>query len=96
MSHLTIVAHIRAKEGKQALVHEELVKLIAPTRAEAGCVNYDLHRDNDDDCHFLFFENWETRDHWLAHMETEHIKAYLEAAEGAVEEFNVSEMTFVG
>ena len=51
---LTIVAHIHAVPGKEELVQSELEKLVPITRKEAGCLQYDLHRDNDDPTHFLF------------------------------------------
>ena len=72
MAQLTIVANIKANADKVDLVNAELLKLIDITRAEAGCINYDLHQDNENPAHFLFFENWETRDLWQAHMGGQH------------------------
>ncbi len=95
MTTLTIVANIHANPGKEDLVRAELEKLVVPTRAEAGCVQYDLHQDNDDPTHFLFFENWESRDLWQAHMNAPHLAAYLEAVGGAVASFTVNEMTHI-
>ena len=34
---------------------------MAPTRAEAGCINYDFHIDAADPCVFVFYENWTDR-----------------------------------
>ena len=93
---LTIVARIEAKSDQIELVKSELTKLIEPTRAEAGCIQYDLHQDNNQPEVFLFFENWETRELWQAHMENNHLKAYLAATEGAVANFTVSEMSRIG
>jgi quinol monooxygenase YgiN len=95
MSKLTIVANIVAKADKVDLVKSELEKLIATTRAEQGCVQYDLHQDNENPAHFLFFENWESRELWQVHMNNQHLKDYLEATEGAVENFTVNEMTHI-
>jgi quinol monooxygenase YgiN len=95
MTQLTIVANIRAKADKIDLVKAELEKLIPITRAEEGCINYHLHQDNENSAHFLFYENWESRDLWQAHMDNQHLKDYLTATEGAVEEFTVNEMTRV-
>ncbi len=95
MSKLTIVANIFAKPDQVDLVKAELQKIIAPTLAEEGCINYDLHQDNEDPAHFLFFENWESRELWLAHMEQQHLKDYAAATEGAVESFTLHEMTHV-
>lgn len=95
MSKLTIVANIVAKADKVDLVKSELEKLIATTRAEQGCVQYDLHQDNENPAHFLFFENWESREFWQVHMNNQHLKDYLEATEGAVENFTINEMTHI-
>ncbi|MEM1225314.1 MAG: putative quinol monooxygenase [Planctomycetota bacterium] len=96
MPALTIVAHIKAKANQVELVQSELEKLIETTRSEQGCLQYDLHQDNDDPAHFLFFENWESRELWQLHMGNQHLKDYLAATDGAVEEFTLSEMTQIG
>lgn len=92
MTKLTIVAHITAKAEKTELVKSELLKLVAPTRAEQGCINYDLHQDNDNPSFFLFFENWESRELWQAHMQSGHIAEYSAATVGCIESFVVNEM----
>jgi len=94
--HLTIVANIKAKSDQIDLVKAELLKLIATTRAEKGCLNYDLHQDNEEPAHFLFYENWESRELWQAHMGSQHLKDYMAATDGAVAEFTLSEMTRIG
>ena len=93
MSKLTIVAHIKAKSNKVDLVKAELLKLIAITRAEKGCLNYDLHQDNENPAHFLFYENWESRELWQIHMNNQHLKEYMAATNGAIAEFTLHEMT---
>ena len=77
-------------------VKAELLKLIPITRAENGCINYDLHQDNEDPAHFTFYENWESRELWQEHMNAPHLAAYMSATEGAVETFTLSEMTRIG
>ena len=95
MSRLTIVAHITAKPDKIVFLKAELEKLIDITRSEEGCVQYDLHQDNDNPAHFMFFENWDSRELWQAHMNNQHLKDYLAATDGAVEDFTLHEMTHV-
>lgn len=92
---LTIVAHITAKADRVELVKTELIKLIAITRREAGCVQYDLHQDNEKPAHFMFFEIWESRELWQRHMAAPHLSAMKAATEGAVEAFALHEMTRV-
>lgn len=95
MTKLTIVANITAEADKVELVKAELLKLIAITRAEAGCINYDLHQDNENTAHFMFYENWQSRELWQAHMNNQHLAEYMKATEGAVAEFTLSEMSHI-
>lgn len=92
---LTIVAKILAKEEKRELVNSELLKLVDTTRAEEGCINYDLHQDNENKNLFLFFENWKNRDLWQKHMGNSHLTDYMKATEGAIVEFTLNEMTHI-
>ncbi|MDO5980658.1 putative quinol monooxygenase [Flavivirga spongiicola] len=93
---LTIVAKILAKTDKRELVKQELLKLIEITRAEEGCINYDLHQDNDNNDLFLFYENWSSRELWQKHSDNNHIADYIKATDGAVEEFTLNEMSHIG
>ena len=95
MDKLTIVANIKAHEDKIELVKAELLKLVDITRAEEGCINYDLHQDNENPAHFMFFENWETRELWQIHMGNQHLQDYMAATEGAVVEFTLNEMSHI-
>ena len=96
MAKLTIVANIKANPDKIELVRAELLKLIDITRAEQGCINYDLHQDNENPAHFLFYENWESRELWQAHMAAPHLAAYMAATKGAVADFTLNEMAAIG
>jgi len=89
---LTIVARIQAKADKLELVKTALLKLIEPTRAEEGCLQYDLHQDNVNPEIFVFYENWASRELWQTHMNNDHLKAYMIETEGAVESFVLNEM----
>ncbi|ABZ77592.1 Antibiotic biosynthesis monooxygenase [Shewanella halifaxensis HAW-EB4] len=95
-SQLSIVANITAHTDKVEQVKAELIKLIAITREEEGCLQYDLHQDNDNPAHFTFYENWASRTLWQAHMNAPHLKDYVAATEGIVEAFTLNEMTLIG
>lgn len=96
MTQLTIVATIKAHPEHADLVKDELIKLIETTRGEPGCLNYDLHQDNENPAHFLFYENWESRALWQTHMNAPHLAAYMAATDGAVAEFSLHEMSVIG
>jgi quinol monooxygenase YgiN len=69
---LTLVVMLRAKEGQHLLLEAELRALVAPTRKEEGCLQYDLHRAADQPGAYLFHEVWESREHHTAHTRTSH------------------------
>ena len=94
MPQLTIVADITANADKAEFVKAELQKLIAPSLNDEGCVQYDLHLDNNDPAHFLFYENWTSRELWQQHMKTQHLQDYRAATEGMAE-VTIYEMTKV-
>ena len=74
---LTLIARMRAKSGQEARLWQELQRLVAPTRAEAGCITYDLHRSQTDPALFMFYENWKSQADLDAHFETRHFKAFI-------------------
>lgn len=96
MTTLTLVARIEAKKENIELVKSALLKLIEPTRQEEGCLQYDLHQDNENPEVFLFFENWATRKLWQTHMSNDHLKDYMMETEGAVTSFTLNEMSKIG
>ena len=74
---LTVVATFEAKPGREVELRTALLALVAPTRKEDGCLNYDLHESNEDVCKFLFHENWVSQAHLDVHLQSVHIKALL-------------------
>ena len=77
MKTVTVVATFQAKPGKEAELQKALISLVAPTRKEAGCLNYDLHASPEDSSKFLFHENWTTKAALDAHLQNDQIKALL-------------------
>lgn len=75
---LTVVATIIAKPDFVAQVRKELLKLVAPTRVEDGCINYDMHQCIDDPTRFVFYENWRDAAALEKHLDTPHLRAWRE------------------
>ena len=69
---VTLVVLLRSKEGQHLLLEAEIRALLAPTRKEEGCLQYDLHHSLDNPSLFLLHEVWETRLHHTAHTKTPH------------------------
>ena len=77
MKTVTVVATFQAKPGKEEELKKALISLVAPTRKEIGCLNYDLHQSPEDPGKFLFHENWTTKAALDAHLQNDHVKMLL-------------------
>ncbi len=82
---LTIVVCIKAKHGKEEQVKQKLVKLLAPTRAEPGCMNFDLHQAAEDASLFLVHENWLSAAELKRHFEMPYLRAWLDHAQNLLD-----------
>ena len=74
---LTVVAHVKAQPGREADVRRELLSLVAPSRKDAGCLNYDLHQGVDNPALFMFHENWTSKTHLDRHLQKPDLQAVL-------------------
>ncbi len=83
---ITVVAHANAKKGKETELKKILLGLLAPTRAEKGCLNYDLHQSLQNPCEFVFHENWTNQEVLDAHLQTRHIAEAMTAAQSFLAE----------
>jgi quinol monooxygenase YgiN len=70
---LTVIAHMRAKPGKEAELRRELEALVEPTSKEDGFVNYNLHVSHEDAGVFYLYENWESGEKLDAHLQAPHL-----------------------
>jgi quinol monooxygenase YgiN len=76
MSHpLTVVARLRARPGQETELRHQLQRLVTPTRAEPGCVTYELSESKKEPGHFLFYEVWKSDADLDEHFQTPHMKA---------------------
>ncbi len=70
----------------EARVKQELLNLLPPTRAERGCINFDMHQAPNDTSLFLFHENWSSEDDLKRHFETNHIRRWIQQAKALLAE----------
>lgn len=82
---LIVAARAQAKPGKEDALRATLMGLIEPTRAEAGCVQYDLHEEKGKPGSFLFFEKWTSKQALDEHMAMPYLKALFAAVPELVE-----------
>lgn len=82
---LIVAAKMTAKPGKEDALRKTLMGLIEPTRAEAGCVQYDLHEEQGKPGSFLFFEKWTSKQALDEHLATPYLKGLFTVAPELVE-----------
>lgn len=76
-NEITVVARLKAKQGKEAQLLSEVTALLAPTRAEEGCINYDLHCSLDDPALYFLYETWRSKQALDEHLATPYLQAFL-------------------
>lgn len=80
MADLDVVAVLVAKPGSESVVSGALGALVEPTRAEAGCLSYDLYVSQADPATFITVERWRSTGDLDGHMGTPHIAKAFEVA----------------
>ena len=76
-----VVAKVTAQHGKVEDLKVILLGLIGPTRAEKGCVSYQLLQNKTDESDFVFVEEWTSDAAIDNHMTTSHVQDALSKAE---------------
>ncbi|MDQ0321404.1 quinol monooxygenase YgiN [Pararhizobium capsulatum DSM 1112] len=84
-----VIAYLKAHPGKAADVLAAAQPLIAETRAEDGCIYYELYQKPGEPETLVFVENWSSRVALQAHFETAHIAAFGKATADLVAESRV-------
>ena len=93
---VTVIATVLARPERRDELYRLLVKLVAPTRAEPGCLNYDLLVDAEDPCVFVFHDNWRSEADLRAHMGMAHMEPLVSQLERlAARPIDVRRLTMV-
>jgi quinol monooxygenase YgiN len=82
----TVVAEVRAKAEHVEAVKAACLALVAPSRADKGCLNYELYQSSEDATLFIFYENWESLQDIEQHLESPHSYAFDAATAGLLAE----------
>ncbi|HRX83803.1 MAG TPA: putative quinol monooxygenase [Phycisphaerae bacterium] len=82
MQRLTVLALMRAQPGKSEELGQRLMTLLESSRREAGCINYDVHRANEDTDAWCVYENWRSPQDLEAHFETPAFREFVARAPG--------------
>jgi len=95
MEQYIMLVTIEAYPDKADLVCSELSKIVELTRNEEGCLQYDLHVDSICPSTFVFYEIWQSKEHWKMHDTSEHIKKLRIATKNAISNTKVKILKLV-
>ena len=82
---LTVIAHMRARPGKEQDLRDALVGLVEPTSREQGFVNYDLHESLEQPGTFYLYENWESAADLDTHLQAPHLAEFAARLDDLIE-----------
>lgn len=71
---LHVIALLRAKPGRERELRDLARSLLAPTRAESGCIRYVLVEDPADPARLTFVEEWQSEAALAAHLQSPHLQ----------------------
>ena len=75
---ITAVTLIHGLPGQEADLKQHLLSLTGPTRAEPGCITYDLYQSPERKHEFMRFEVWRSLDALELHKKTPPLRASFE------------------
>lgn len=75
-----VIATLTIKAGTADALLSAAKPCIDATRAEKGCLGYDLHASITDPNTLVFVEKWETREDLTAHSKQPHLQAWRDAS----------------
>lgn len=90
---LEVVAIIDADTAHTDEVRQALVAMLGPTRAEAGCLRYELFTASTQLGRFVMMERWAGHQALDAHMETAHMAQLKARIDGKITNLTILPLT---
>jgi quinol monooxygenase YgiN len=83
--HIVLIAGLRSRPGREKELCELLMSALEPSRAEHGCIAFDLHQSAVDPELFCIYQLWQDEAALEAHMQAEHSQIFKTALPGLLE-----------
>ena len=74
-AHVRVVARVNVRPEKLQETLDAFTTLVAATRAEDGCISYEVLQNPEDPLDITFVEEWASNEVLDAHFATEHFGA---------------------
>ena len=76
-AQVTLVPFFTIKPGAVDAVRRAHLEMLEPTRAEPGCLDYDLYQSRENPAVMFFYENWSDSRALATHMNTPNFYRYV-------------------
>ncbi len=74
---IVLIARLKVKEDKIEEAKKAALAIVANSRAEDGCLNYDIHQSIEDETCFFWHETWKNKAALDEHFETPFFKEFF-------------------
>lgn len=82
--HLTVI--FKSKPERAANLSAAIINLVHKSKAEAACLQYDLHQNMADETEFILHETWANAEGLQQHNEQKHLKDFAAIAKDLLAE----------
>ena len=79
---VSVIAYLEVKPGYEEEFLLAIPDVVAATRAEEACINYDFHRSTSQPNLFVFYENWTSQAGLDQHAASAHIETFRQRIGG--------------
>jgi quinol monooxygenase YgiN len=79
-----VLATARAKPGKESDLERALREAAGPTRAQRGCLQFELFRSAQDPATIIALERWSSKEDHQRHLQGDHVKTLMTRFEGVL------------
>ncbi|MEZ5425504.1 MAG: putative quinol monooxygenase [Pyrinomonadaceae bacterium] len=74
---IVLIARLKVKEDKIEETKNAALAIVADSRAEEGCINYDIHQSIEDETVFFWHETWKNKAAIDEHFEMPFFKEFF-------------------
>ena len=87
-----IVAPLTVKPEYLEEVTQAMLAVVAASREELGCLQYDLHREIDSSNNFVFYERWRSDEAVAQHEATAHFQHFIKQLDGKLKSIEIKKL----
>jgi quinol monooxygenase YgiN len=84
--NLCLTARLKVKADKVDELKNAALAIVEPSRAEEGCVTYNVHQSLEDETVFIWRESWKSKADLDEHFEKDYVKNFFGVANEVAEE----------